>query len=157
MKEEIKHYINELENLYSGEPWLDVTLLSVLSKVNHDIAFKKPGKIHSIAEIVCHIIEYRKFLISQFELNDKFDVNQKASFDTIRYADKKIDNWENILITLKDTQKSLIDSLNSSNDETLKRKVFHRSYTIKYLLDGIIQHDVYHLGQLMLLLKMQKK
>lgn len=146
----IKYYINEFENLYNGKPWLDVTLISVLSKVSQNTAFNQPGKkLHSIAEIVCHMIEYRKFLIAQFDLNDKFDVNQRLSFDTKRYAD----SWQSILSSLKNTQKSLIDSMNNAGDETLERKVFHRKYNINYLLNGIIQHDVYHLGQLMLLSK----
>jgi uncharacterized damage-inducible protein DinB len=71
------------------------------------------------------------------------------SFDIKRYAD----NWQSILRSLKNTQKSLVDSLNNAGDETLKQKVFHRKYNISYLLNGIIQHDVYHLGQLMLLSK----
>ena len=153
MQKEIKYYINEFVNLYNGRLWLDVTLLSVLNKVDAHTAFNKPGKrLHSIAEIVCHIIDYRKFLLAQFDLNVKFDVKQEASFGTKRYAD----NWQDILKTLKNTQKSLLDSLKKANDEKLEQKVSHRKYNIKYLLNGIIQHDVYHLGQLMLLLKMLK-
>ncbi len=152
MNKEMKFYIKEFADLYNGKPWLDVTYRSVLNKVNKDIAFKKTGKHHSIAEIVCHVIDYRKFLIAQFEKNGKFDVSQKASFLTNRYND----NWINILKTLEETQNSLIEALNNSGDETFNQKVSHRKYTIKYLLNGIIQHDVYHLGQIMLLLKMYK-
>ena len=158
MKNEINFYINEFENLYKGSPWLDVTLMSVLRKVDYDTAFKKPSKkVHSIAEIVCHIIDYRKFLIAQFEINEKFDVNQRLSFDTSRYAVNKIDDWKNIIQTLENTQKSIIKSLKNAGTDTLERKVFHRRYNIKYLTESIIQHDIYHMGQLMLLLRIYKR
>jgi len=154
MREKINNYIKQFIDLYNGEPWLDISFSSTLSKLEEEKAFKKPLKnTHSVAEIVSHIIAYRNFLLVQFMEEKDFDVNQEKSFETEIYASKSKSLWTFILDAFDDNQKKLIEHLEKSDDSILSKKVHHRNYELRYLMDGILQHDAYHLGQVVILLK----
>jgi len=157
MNKEIKRYIDEFKHLYDGEPWLDVTFVSILKKASEEDALKKTLKnLHSAAEIVCHVIAYRKFLLAQFTGEKDFDINQEKSFDTGFYSNSGKNMWNNILNTFDNNQKNLIELMEKSDDSILSKKVYNRDYELSFLIDGIIQHDAYHLGQLVILLKAAK-
>jgi hypothetical protein len=62
--------------------------------------------------------------------------------------------WNEILDDLKDGQKQLIDILENTIDEKLMEEVEGKAYNYYTLLHGVIQHDLYHLGEIVLLSKL---
>ena len=54
---------------------------------------------------------------------------------------------------LRHSQEALIHELSERNDSLLDEQVPGRSYNFYVLLQGIIQHDIYHLGQMVFLKK----
>ena len=45
-------------------------------------------------------------------------------------------------------QNEILKILDRSDDELLTLKVRQRKFKVKYLLEGVIQHDIYHIGQI---------
>ena len=54
----------------------------------------------------------------------------------------------------KVTHDLIIELLGTKDDKFLSGKVDYREYNFKFLLHGIIQHDIYHIGQIAYLKKL---
>lgn len=69
MKTRIQSYIEQFTQLYDGDPWLDETFNKKLDDLDEEQAFTKaPGNNHSVAEVVSHLIEWRKEYMRGWQL-----------------------------------------------------------------------------------------
>jgi len=55
---------------------------------------------------------------------------------------------------LQETQNELINLLEKQQESLLEKSVSERTYNFRKLLQGLIQHDIYHLGQIAYIKKM---
>jgi uncharacterized damage-inducible protein DinB len=56
--------------------------------------------------------------------------------------------WKQGLIRLQETQNEIINLLENQEESLLEKVVDERKYNFRKLLHGLIQHDIYHLGQI---------
>jgi DinB superfamily len=64
--------------------------------------------------------------------------------------------WERTLAHLKQTHEALVEAVRACPDSRLAEKVPGKEpdyYTLYYMLHGIVQHELYHAGQIALLKK----
>ena len=150
MKKGINLFINKYNKVYKGSPWYGNSLMSILNKVDPGKVFVKPSgkKTNSIAEITAHIIGWREFLLSRISEKHQFKLTQKDTFNWKRIDKNEKTAWKNLLREMDATQNKIIKILNNSDDEILNLNVRDRRFKIKYLLDGVLQHDIYHIGQI---------
>ncbi|MCC6286863.1 MAG: DinB family protein [Chitinophagaceae bacterium] len=141
-----------LKSEYEGPNWICIALKDTLTTVESEKAFWKPyGNVHSIAEIVCHIIAWRQALIKVLKGIDKWELDQEASFDVIPYGKEDEIGWSNIKAILEKTQHELLELI--SGTTSFEKTVPARNYNYIFFISGIIYHDTYHLGQIVLLIK----
>ncbi|MBK8552177.1 MAG: DinB family protein [Ignavibacteria bacterium] len=139
------------EDLYDGEPWIGVSLFDTLKNITAEKAAKKISpQWNSIWEIVNHIIEWR-FIVLQRVHGEVLIAPENNYF--IDVPEKSEAAWKNSLKRLEDSQQQWIKFL-----KTFKKKDFENIYpnnSRSYYehVHGIIQHDAYHLGQIVLLSK----
>ena len=62
--------------------------------------------------------------------------------------------WTKLKNALYASRLDLIDLVHNQDDEYLETKFLDTDYTFKYLLEGIIHHDLYHLGQIGVTIKL---
>lgn len=63
-----------------------------------------------------------------------------------------VSDWIELLNKLISTQNKIIELLEEQMiNNSLEYKVSGKDYSFEYLLNGIIQHDIYHSGQIGLL------
>ena len=157
MKKRVNLFINKYDKVYKGSPWYGNSLMSILNKVDPGKVFVKPSgkKTNSIAEITAHIIGWREFLLSRLSEKHEFKLTQKDTFNWKRIDKNEKTAWKNLLREMDVVQNEIIKILNNSDDDILNLKVRDRKFKIKYLLDGVIQHDIYHIGQIAALNKTQ--
>ena len=157
MKKRVNLFINKYNKVYKGSPWYGESLMSILNKVDPEKVFVKPSgkKTNSIAEITAHIIGWREFLLSRLSEKHEFKLTQKDTFNWKRIDKNEKTAWKNLLREMDVVQNEIIKILNNSDDDILNLKVRDRKFKIKYLLDGVIQHDIYHIGQIAALNKTQ--
>ena len=157
MKKGVNLFINKYNKVYKGSPWYGNSLMSILNKVDPGKVFVKPSgkKTNSIAEITAHIIGWREFLLSRISEKHEFKLTQKDTFNWKRIDKNEKTAWKNLLREMDVVQNEIIKILNNSDDDILNLKVRDRKFKIKYLLDGVIQHDIYHIGQIAALNKTQ--
>lgn len=124
--------------------WAD-SLLDALDGLSQEQANWKPeGKdIHSISEIVNHIISGKKFILSVLE-------GKKPEYEETA----KKESWEETLKELKDVHKRII-SLLEEKDINLDDKIPNEDSTWGEMLYGVLAHDCYHLGQIIILKGLQ--
>lgn len=65
------------------------------------------------------------------------------------------ETWAQALGKLDRTQQQLIEIVSALTDSKLKERVANKEYSIGFMLQGIIQHNVYHTGQIALLKKVR--
>ncbi|MEO8770303.1 MAG: DinB family protein [Ferruginibacter sp.] len=148
---ETQRIIKLLEDAYNGSPWIDVSLIPVLKKITAEQAAKKfSPQWNSIWEIVNHIISWRANVLRRI----KGEVIQSPSHNYFVPVKNTSSNaWVNTLKKLEASQQQWIRFL-----KKFKEKDFEKIYPDNDLsyyehIHGIIQHDIYHLGQIVLLSK----
>ena len=153
MNNELKMYAAQLNENFAGEPWFGRNIQAILKEINEDIASQKPNGQHSILELLYHMINWRLFTINRLEKSSatvkSFEENDWQVLD---HQDKSL--WQKGIEQLNDTQQRLLNLINTMKDEDLQSPVHERDYENRTLINGIIQHDIYHLGQIAYIKKM---
>lgn len=121
--------------------------------VDEGMAFLSPlPGVHSIAEIVWHCIYWRTVAIKRLNGNDAYRDRTVEALNFLSVEELKKRGWESLKRELEETQKSLIAILNAYNDNFLAKE-YQPGYTYGYQVEGVIHDDIYHLGQIGLVLK----
>ena len=157
MRDKVELLTKKIEKVYSGNPWHGNSIKSVLRDIDPKTAFTMAaGNVHTIAELVAHIIAWREFVISKIKDDRNFKITQKLSFDWERIDRNEKTAWKSLLNALEKNQNEILTTLKKLDDDFLKLPVSRRRYNNEFLIEGGIQHDIYHLGQISLLKKMIK-
>jgi uncharacterized damage-inducible protein DinB len=153
----VKNYIKQLKELYNGPTWLDENFETKLQQVDDEVAFTKPdGYIHSIAEVVSHVIEWRRELAERLAYGRRAKLTMESPNNWIPNQQLKKDGWKKLKTDLDNTQKELLAILEQKDDQFLETSWWGKVSYNDFVL-GLIHHDVYHLGQIGLIFKMVTK
>lgn len=140
--------------VYEGHPWIAVNLSDTLKNISAEQAAKKVSpQWNSIWQIVNHLTCWRLNMVQRMQLQE---VNVPGNYDT-NYFDPVEDTspaaWKRSLEQLADSQRQWLAYLGKMKDSDLDR--VHKESGMSYydFVHGILQHDAYHLGQIMLLAK----
>ena len=154
MNKEIQSIILNLENTLDGDPWYGRPVLAMLREIESNIAFKKPtAHSHSLAELLYHMLTWADFTLKRIEKDDSKDLAAFEKNDW-RLIDPKVHDWDEGLAAFIATHQQIIALLQSKDDSFLNETVDFRKYDFRYLLNGLIQHNIYHLGQIAFLKKL---
>jgi uncharacterized damage-inducible protein DinB len=150
----IKNFIQQLEQLYGGGSWNDENFTGKLKAVDEQKAFLQPipGK-HCIAEIVWHCTYWRTVLFKQLQGDDDFRERTLKDQNFLSLESLQRKGWSNLLADFKESQELLIALLNTKNDDFLESE-YKEGKTFDYSIEGIIHHDIYHLGQIGLVISL---
>ena len=141
------------KDLFKGDPWLDVNLLSTLEEIDADLASKRIAEgRNTIWEIVNHLTSWRKNILER--LRGNFIPSPAHNF-ILPVEEPSEESWQNALEELKATQEEWIQALEAFREEDLEKTGNDKNNTpFYYYVHGILQHDAYHLGQIVLLKKL---
>ena len=151
---EIQSIIRNLENTLDGDPWYGRPVYAILREVDSSIAYKKPTPgSHSLIDLLYHMLTWAEFTLKRIE---KDDINDLAAFEKLdwRENDPKLHDWDEGLAAFIAAHQQIIALLNTKKDTFLDEIVDYRQYDFRYLLNGLIQHNIYHLGQVAYLKKL---
>ncbi len=156
----ISSLINQLQEIQSGNPWLGVNFEKKIKLLNEEGFFLKPNETHSVAEILSHLTVWRKDIIIKITTGQGSITDCDPSNWPNNEALKKL-GWKNIIAEYKSTLATIIDLLKDKNDEFLNERYFDidfkGSYSYSFALYGLLHHDIYHLGQIGILISMMEK
>lgn len=124
------------------------SILDVLENVTHKEAIWKKENIHSIWEIVNHLIFGKEYLINILEGKE---IASEEDFKTPENPSEEA--WKDTLNKLEETHQRLIALLKDKTDEDLEKNIGEYG-TLEENLYGILSHDCYHAGQIVLILQL---
>lgn len=149
--DEIERLVKNVGDCFDGKPWYGTSTMSIIDMVSYSQVNVRPeGFSKSIAGLLRHMIAWRVFTIKRLRgLSDfMIDPESAANWNSSNVTEKE---WKGLLKLLKKTQDALVDALKNIEGENLTEGVPGSDYTKDYLIRGIVQHDVYHLGQIAVL------
>lgn len=157
MNNETQSIITSLEETLNGQPWFGRGVYAILAEIDETKIHEKPdAESHSLAELLWHINTWAEFTLGALE-NRSTDEMKKIEDMDWRTIDPKTHNWKNGLKELKSIHTKVIEELKKKTEDSyLDEFVPGRKYNYRYMLNGIIQHNIYHLGQIAYIKKMLK-
>ena len=148
----IKNIIQQFQDIQNQEIWLDENFEKKIEGISEKQAFQQPlPELHSVAELISHLLEWRKESILRLNGQDaKLTVESPENWRT--NEELKLIGWEKLKSDFYNSWKELTKLIESQPDDYLKNKS-KDGYEFKYLIEGLIHHDLYHLGQIGITIK----
>ncbi|MEO9805759.1 MAG: DinB family protein [Reichenbachiella sp.] len=144
----VDQLIHKLEEIYGGNPWHGASMTGLLSSVpnEHFSLPVSPGE-KTISHILEHIIAWRQFAIEKLKENQSFDIPLNTEADWPK-PQSSSNPKQYYLDRLNQSQRELLSLLKTKDDTWLNEDTHNKSYKNNYLIQGIVEHDLYHSGQI---------
>jgi uncharacterized damage-inducible protein DinB len=136
----------QLDRIFNGPAWYGSPVVEVLAKIQEGNKNETHKGSHSVIEIIGHIITWRKYVIEQLKGNFDYNVSDEMNFQVSK-------NLDEVIANLKSIQVELIKHIASFPEDRLVEKVSGKPFSYQAMLHGIVHHDLYHLGQISLLIR----
>ena len=147
---EIDRIARLLNKTFDKGAWHGPTVKEVLQTVKQEQAHWRTGSSHSIIELVLHMVSWRMFVTHRLEGDETYQVDAAMNF-----PEPGSMPWSQAWDHLAKSQQALIAAARNFPEERLGELVPNSSFKYTYytLLHGIAHHDIYHIGQIQLILK----
>jgi uncharacterized damage-inducible protein DinB len=148
---EVERLGDQLRRAFEGGAWHGPSVLELLEGIDATKAAAHPvPNAHSIWELTLHIAAwenaaYRRLQGDRAELSDEED--WPAVNDTGEEA------WQAARQHLLQVHRDLVQKISQVDDATLNQPILEGLTSIYGTLHGVVQHDLYHAGQIALLKK----
>jgi uncharacterized damage-inducible protein DinB len=139
------------DDLFDGHPWIDVMILPTLNALN---ATQAAARIYddwnTIWEITNHMISWRENVLQRV----KGHVLKTPATNYIEpVADMSEAAWAETIQRFKNTQDAWASFLSNWKETEFEKKYPPNGLTYYEHVHGILQHDAYHLGQIVIMSK----
>jgi uncharacterized damage-inducible protein DinB len=150
---EIPRILDQLDRAFEGDAWHGPSLRELLKGVTAQQANSKPSPgIHSIWEIILHVTAEQD--VTRRRLAGEMIVDLPPELDWPRIPDNNETAWQQTIDRLAESKKKLRQSISQISDDGLEEIVPGKGYSAYVLLHGVIQHNIYHAGQIAILKKL---
>lgn len=147
----IKLIKDQLEKAFYGGAWHGPSVLESLENISAEQAVSKPVKnSHSIWEITLHINTWQQCALRRLS-GEKYEPSPEEDWPEVKNDSQS--SWESTISNLKDSMANLIEFLSKLDENILNENIAGKNYTSYFLLHGLVQHNVYHAGQIVILKK----
>jgi len=147
---------NHIERTVTGPMWHGPALMEVLDGIDAATASAHPiAGAHSIWEIVLHVTAWADIARQRIQGEATGDPTPEQDWpapgsDLHASSDSA---WAQVVERLKDSHRRLAADTRLLDDAALDARVKDLEYPVGILLDGVVEHGVYHGGQIALLRK----
>ena len=149
MLDESRRIRNQIRRSYHGPAWHGPCLKEALSGVTHTHALLHPlPAAHSIWELVLHLTSWMETVRRRVR-GEFLEVADGADWPPVNMATEQ--QWQSAIAALEKAECGLEEASGHLTDVALADFVPGCNYTNYFMLMGVIQHNVYHAGQIMLL------
>jgi uncharacterized damage-inducible protein DinB len=149
-----------IERTVTGPMWHGPSLAQALEPVTHDAASARPiAGAHSIWEIVRHVTTWAEIARERLHGQSLGDPAPERDWPPVPSSDPQFGSdpdlhaWRLAIEQLAFAHRMLAADVRDMTDEALDAKVKDLDYPVGVLLDGVVEHGVYHAGQIVLLSK----
>jgi uncharacterized damage-inducible protein DinB len=145
---------DQLRRAFEGNAWHGDSLLELLAGVSAKTAAAKPIKdAHSIWELALHIAAWDDAVLRRTG-GEAVSLKDEQNFPPVKDVSEAA--WRQAIESAKKTHNELIKAVAAFPDARLQDPVAGKTekyYNFFYMFSGIVQHELYHAGQIALLKK----
>lgn len=160
MNQNLSVLLSQFINVHKGRNWFGQSYQTKLLDIDPEQYFVRPiPEVHSVAELISHSTAWRKDTIVKIKTG-KGQLTEVSEEDWPNLEQLKEKGWELIFAEYVESVDGLIRVLEEKDDTFLETSYhdpeFGGEFPYSFTIYGILQHDIYHLGQLGLVAKMLK-
>jgi uncharacterized damage-inducible protein DinB len=149
--DEIQRIDEQLRRAFEGQAWHGPSLRELLADVTAEQATAKPVPgAHSMWEIVQHIAAWHEGVRRRLE-GERVELSADEDWPPVASTPEAA--WQEALAVLERTHTELRRTMSRLTDARLQELVIGTDDSVEVMLHGLIQHDLYHAGQIALLKK----
>lgn len=153
---EIDRIVDQLQREHRGDPWHGSPLLEILDGVTAAQAAARPlPQAHSIWELVLHVTAWKGEVCRRLS---GAPAGEPAGGDWPAAGDPTDQRWNDARARLEAVHEQLIAAIRRLSESLLfeptkdpRNRPLGTGVTYYELLHGLVQHDVYHAGQIAIL------
>ena len=143
----------QLRRAFEGDAWHGPALLELLQDVEAATAAAKPlPDVHSIWELALHVAVWDAAGCRRLN-GEKF---QPEGLENFPLVPKPTDAaWRKAVAQVKRAHDDLVTMVAGLPESRLWERVPGKKYDFYFMLHGVVQHELYHAGQIAILKKAQ--
>lgn len=141
-----------LKSTMAGPAWHGTPIMDCLKLVSAHEAHARPVPgAHSMWEILHHMDAWQLYAIRALHGEQMDTLSDEDDWPEV--AESTPTAWGAAVKRFEENNQALQEMLEDVDDERLTQNVGGRDYTFKFLLHGIVHHNLYHAGQIAMLLR----
>jgi uncharacterized damage-inducible protein DinB len=152
---EVDRIVDQLTRAFEGQAWHGSAVLEILNEITAQQASTRPiGEAHTICETALHITAWLRACRRRID-GDRAQLSDSEDWPAV--TDSSDAAWREVITTMKQALNELRAAISSLNDSRLEQPIIAGMSSVYITLHGVIQHSLYHAGQMAILKKMQGK
>ena len=153
---EIERILDQLKRAFEGDAWHGPSVREALAGITFEQAHARPlANAHNIWELVRHIAVWED--VGRRRLTgDRAQIEISSPEDWPPPEDTSEAAWEQARDALNRGHQALVEAIARTPESILDEPIFEGMSTVYVTLHGVIQHDLYHAGQIAMLKKVLK-
>jgi uncharacterized damage-inducible protein DinB len=148
---ELARILDQLDRAYRGVAWHGPALRDLVTGITaKDAAAHPVSSVHSIWELVNHVSAWNGIVRRELA-GEEVEVTLEMDWPPVWEATEVA--WRRTLEHLEESRHLLRAEAEKFNDAQLNERPSGQTYTRYVMLHGLVQHDLYHAGQIAILKK----
>lgn len=148
---ELERIVDQLKRAFSGNAWHGPAVLETLEGVTAKQAAAHPvDDAHSIWELALHIEAWTRAGCRRLQ-GDRAQLSDAENFPSVTGSDEVA--WMQVQESIKRAHHELASAILLLDDTRLEQPIIEGMSSVYVTLHGVIQHSLYHAGQIAILKK----
>jgi len=148
---EVQRIADQLKRAFEGNAWHGPSVMEVLNGVTAQQATARPfPAAHTIWELALHIGAWERACLSRLQ-GERAQLNDSEDWPPI--TDTSDDAWQQLKRALQLGNQELRNAVQAVDPERLDQPIVAGMPSVYITVQGVVQHDLYHAGQMAILKK----
>jgi len=151
MASEVSRIVDQYDRAMTGDAWHGDNVWKILGEVSPEQAFAKPlSGAHTIWELLAHMTFWETVVCRRLR---KLPVQIEESLNFPAMPPANSTNWTRQLDVFRKSNSEFREALSQLDDSRLDQPLSKPTKSVYVEVHGVIQHNLYHAGQIAMLRK----
>jgi uncharacterized damage-inducible protein DinB len=149
---EVNRILDQLSRAFEGEAWHGPAVLEILQGTTPQQAATRPlDSAHTIWETALHIAAWLRACRRRLE-GDRAQLTEAEDWPVVT-TNVDVEGWQEVIVGMKQALDELRSAIAQLDDSRLDQPIIDGMSSVYVTLHGVIQHSLYHAGQMAILKK----
>jgi len=148
---ETERIVEQLKRAFVGNAWHGPAVMEILEGVTAEQAMARPFEgAHSIWELALHIEAWTRACRSRLQ-GQRAELSEAEDWPAVIGSDEE--GWKRVRESIQEAHDELAAAIKELEDSRLDQPIVKGMSSVYITLHGMIQHSLYHAGQIAILKK----